>query len=73
MRFKKATDSNKTELDLHGNLILSKNTQLVSAPSKKRAPEAVSNARYIILTELTFWQKVKACFLACHYIWSKKK
>lgn len=60
----------KSHLDLTGNLILSKNNQLITAAAISAAPK-VHKARYCMLGSLTRWQKVRATFMVLAFIWGK--
>ena len=55
-------------LDLKGNLVLSRNIEFITAPAKSAAPK-VRNGKYIMLSRLSFVQKLKATVRAIDFIW----
>lgn len=62
----------KQHLDLTGNLILSKNPQLVSAPAKSAAPKT-HRGSYILVERLTFLQRLRVTYIAVVYIWGSHR
>jgi len=56
-------------LDLRGNLILSKNDNLIEAPAKSAAPYT-KNGTYVMIKKLSFRQKITATYIAIAFIWS---
>lgn len=58
----------KRYLDLKGNLILSKNENLIEAKAKSAAPYT-KNGQYVLLKKLGFRQKIYATFIALKFIW----
>lgn len=63
----------KQHLDLSGDLILSHNKDLVSTRNKSAGPTKVIGAKYVLLSTLTFWQKMKATFRVIGHIWSRSE
>jgi hypothetical protein len=59
----------KPQLDASGNMILSKNDQLVTTTSASAGPRALQNARYIMLKPLGFRGRCVASVAALSYIW----
>lgn len=59
--------------DLAGNLILSKNPELLTATHRNVAPERTINRNYIMLNGLNFRKKLRASRAAVAYIWGSKK
>jgi hypothetical protein len=65
-------EKGKQTLDLKGNLILSKNDNLVEATSKSAAPAYTSkNPHYIMLGKLGRRSKFLASIIAIKFIWGK--
>ena len=60
-------------LDMAGDLVLTKNNNLVIARVKSAAPKAVRNAKHILLNELSFFRKVQATLQVARFIWSRAK
>ena len=61
-------------LDLSNDLILTTDANLVPVTNQKKyAPKAIHGATYIVLGALSFWQKVKACYRVCIFIFKAKK
>lgn len=65
--------SGKQHLDLAGDLILTHNKDLVSARSKSAGPTKVLNSKYVLLSALTRWQKVKVTFRVIGHIWGRSE
>lgn len=66
-------EKGKQVLDMHGDLVLTRNPALVVGRIKSAAPRAVRNAQYIEdVTRLTVWGKIRASRAALRFIWSKK-
>lgn len=61
----------KQTLDLKGNLILSKNAELVAAASKSSSPNFSTNPHYVLLAKLNRRQKLVAMWVAFNFIWSE--
>ena len=62
----------KQYLDLTGNLILSKNDQLIKTRSTSAAPHKALNGTYICNAgDLNFIGKLKATVLAMRFIWGQ--
>jgi len=61
----------KQHLDLAGDLILTHNEELVSTRNKSAGPAKVTGAKYILLSTLTRWQKVKATFRVIGHVWDR--
>lgn len=61
----------KVQLNLSGNLILSKNADLTSTTSRSASPRDVTNAKYIMLRGARFRQRVKATAHALAFIWGE--
>jgi len=59
----------KTQLDARGNLILSKNAQLVTTTSSSAGPTEVGNANFVMLRGRGFMGKVRASTIALNWIW----
>jgi len=63
----------KQWLDLSGNLILSKNHDLIVARSTSAAPRKVIKGRYIInILNMSFRNKIKATYIVLSFIWRGK-
>ena len=61
-------DKGRQVLDLRNDLVITFDTQLVTAKSKKVAPDRVSNATYIIMGKTS---RLKATIKVLAFIWSK--
>lgn len=59
----------KPQLDAKGNLILSKNRQIVTTTRSSAGPTQMQNARYIMIRELGFRGKLAATLAAISWIW----
>ena len=59
----------KQILDLRNDLVITFDSKLVTAKSKKNAPDRVSNATYIIMGETS---RLAATFKVLKFIWSKQ-
>lgn len=60
-------------LDLSNELILTVDKNLVTCKSKKWGPKEVHNASFISVGSLSFWKKIKACFIVFKFIWTAKR
>ena len=61
-------------LDLSNDLILTTDANLVTVTNQKKyAPREVHGATYIVLGELSFWLKIKACYKVCMFVFKAKK
>lgn len=69
MYFKK--EGGKQILDLKGDLVLTKNNNLVIGRVKSAAPAAVRNGKYILLNKLGFFRKIQATLQVINFIWSR--
>ena len=63
----------KHVLDLRGDLVLTHNDALVKARFKSAAPAGVLNAKYILLTGLSFARRIKATWHAVRFIWGENQ
>jgi hypothetical protein len=61
----------KPQLDASGNLILSKNAQLVTTTSSSAGPASLDKVNYVMLRGRGFMGKVRASTIALNWIWSK--
>ena len=63
----------KQYLDLTGNLILSKNKDLILYTAKSAIPHAVYNAKYLLkVNQYNIISKIKTTLIAIRFIWFKK-
>lgn len=63
----------KQQLDLSGNLILTRNEHLIRAKSKINAPRKTYNANFIKMRKLGFFGRIKATIIAVRFIWQSLK
>ena len=61
----------KPQLDASGNLILSKNDELVATTSSSAGPRNLENANYVMLRPLGFLGKIRASTIALNWIWGE--
>ena len=68
MRFSKK--KGRQTLDLSGNLIVTRNAELISKTSSSAAPNTVQGARWVSVGEsVGFWGRVKATLWVIGYVW----